>query len=90
MGNSFDKDPDAVLDYYIDWSEWLDETDSVASSTWTVPDGISADTNAYTATRTEIWLSGGTAGEWYHLTNHITTTDGREDDRTIIIVCRQR
>ena len=83
---TFHKDPDAVLDYQIDWSDWLD-TDTIADSTWTAPDdGITMDSDEASTTATVVWLSGGTAGDIYTLTNHITTDGGREDDRSIQIV----
>lgn len=82
--NEFDKDPDDVLDYAIDWSTWLGE-DTITASTWTEPDGITVDSSTNTTTTATIWLSGGTLGEAYSLTNHITTAAGRERDRTIVI-----
>lgn len=82
---TFVKDPDAVLDYTEDWSEWMVSGDSIVSSSWTVPTGITKDSDAFTGTETVVWLSGGTVGQVYQLTNHIVTADGREDDRTIAI-----
>lgn len=87
--NKFIKDPDAVLDYSIDWSDWLG-SDTISTSTWEVDSGITEDSNSNTDTVTTIWLSGGTAGKKYELTNRITTTGGRTDDRTIIIVVRNK
>lgn len=78
----FSRDPDSVLDYLIDWTAWLD-TDTIATSTWIVPDGITKASDSHTATTTTIWLSGGTAGTGYPITNRITTAGGRTDDRTI-------
>lgn len=80
----FNKDPDAVLDYTIDWSDWLG-SDTITASTWTVPAGITNDSDSNTTTKAIIWLSGGTAETTYECINHITTTGGREDDRTLII-----
>jgi len=87
--NEFVKDPDAVLDYQIDWSTWLD-SDTISVSTWTVPAGITKDSDTNTTTTTTIWLSDGTHDENYEIVNHITTAAGREDDRTITIACRQK
>lgn len=82
--NKFIKDPDAVLDYQVDWSVWLGD-DTIASSTWIVPDGITKGFDANTTTTATIWLSGGIAGLNYTITNRITTDNGRTDDRTITI-----
>ena len=87
MSCAFDKDPDAILDYYIDWSDWLTGSEVLASSTWTVPTGIVKDSDGNSDTVTQIWLSGGTVGRVYRVINHIKTNSSpvREDDRTLTI-----
>jgi hypothetical protein len=86
MGKTFVrvKDPDAVLDYQFDWSDWLG-SDTVSTSTWTVPTGITKVTDTKTTTTTTIWLSGGTAGNEYTITNRIVTAGGRTEDRSFLI-----
>lgn len=86
---SYVKDPDAVLDYQIDWSAWLD-SDTITTSEWIVPDGIVKDSDSHTDTAATIWLSGGTLNTTYLVTNRITTAAGRTDDRTIRITVRDR
>jgi len=78
---TFYKDPQAVLDYTIDWADWL-ETDLISTSTWTVPSGLTEGTHTNTTTTTTAWISGGTEGVVYEITNHIVTAAGREDDRS--------
>jgi hypothetical protein len=90
MTNVFTKDPDAVLDYQFDWSAWLDEGDSIASYELTIPTGITKDSDSATGTAVTLWLSGGTDGEGYKITCHITTSAAREDDRSIYIRCTSR
>lgn len=82
--NEFYKDPSAVLDYTIDWSDWLD-TDTISTSSWTVPSGITQSAETETTTTATVWLSGGTADNVYEVTNTITTAAGRTDQRTLII-----
>ena len=89
MPREFFKDPDAVLDYQVDWSDWLD-SDTILSSDWTVPTGITEDSDTNTTTTATIWLSSGTVGTEYSLVNRIVTAGGRKDDRTIIIRVRGR
>ena len=89
MAQSFIKDPDAVLDYQIDWSDLLGD-DTITSSEWVASDGITIDSNSFADTAATVWLSGGTVGQDYAVTNHITTDGGREDDRTITIMVRQK
>lgn len=79
------KDPDSKLDYGINWLSWLDG-DTISASTWIVPAGITKDpvlADDFTATTTRIWLTGGTAGTTYELTNRITTAAGRIQDHSV-------
>lgn len=86
----FLKDPDAVLDYGFDWSNWLQTGETISTSNWTVPSGLTEDSASNTATETKVWLSGGTDSKLYGITNHITTSAGREDDRTLSIRVKNR
>lgn len=76
------KDPDEVLDYSIDWSGRLG-ADTISTSTWTVPDGITKDSDDKSTTTTTLWLSGGTEGETYSFLNRIVTAGGRTMDQTV-------
>lgn len=89
MTQTFIKDPDAVLDYSINWSAWL-STDTIDTSVWTADTGITVDSYSNTTTVATVWMSGGTAGNQYAVTNSITTTAGREEDRTIYITVMER
>jgi hypothetical protein len=84
---AFRKDPDAVLDYKWDWSAWLAaESDAISTSTFLPVDGLTFGTGGqsptHDSTTATVWLSGGTVGSSYEVTNRITTTGGRTDDRT--------
>jgi hypothetical protein len=86
---TFVKDPNAVLDYQVDWSPWLG-VDTIATSAWTLPVGITQQSASNTTTTATIWLSGGTVATKYPITNRITTAGGRTDDRTITISVKER
>lgn len=73
------KDPDATLDYKVDWSSWLG-TDTIASATWVVPSGLNEVTSGNTTTTATVWLSGGTLKKTYLVTSRITTAAGRIND----------
>lgn len=93
--NPIVKDPDAVLDYGHDWSDWLAEGETITESTWStdpLEDGIEiVDASAtFDDTSTTVWLRGGTPNQTYVVSNHITTTEDREDDRSLEIHCRER
>jgi hypothetical protein len=87
--NTFTKDPDAILDYTFDWSEWLG-TDTISTSAFTLTSGLTKDSDSKTTTTTTIWLSGGTSGSTYLVTNRIVTAGGRTEDRSIMIEVRSR
>ena len=87
---TFRKDPDSVLDYGIDWSIWLASGETISTSAWTVPVGITKDSDSKGDTSTLIWLSGGAAGSTYELANKIVTSDNRTVERTIEIIVGER
>lgn len=86
------KDPDALLDFSIDWSGWLKSGENISTVTWTVPPGIVEAVSTHDDTSMTIWLSGGTAGEDYAITGSIITTasPARQDERTFLVTVRER
>ena len=91
------KDPQAVLDYAFDWSGWLAAAETISTATVTasgtglvVGTGPTPPAPAIVAGVVTYWLSGGTVGTTYDVTCHITTSQGRTDDRTDQIEVRQR
>ena len=92
MSISFIKDPSDVLDFKIDWSAQLtqDGSDTIATSTWTVPTGITQNSESETTTAATIWLSAGTADTDYDCVNTIVTAASRTYQRTITIKVRNR
>jgi len=64
-----------VLDYEFDWSTngWLESSEEISTSTWVAITGITVETYSNTATTATVWVSGGTSGETYKLTNTIVT-----------------
>jgi hypothetical protein len=79
------KDPDAVLDYVFDWSRWLAGDETIVDSNVEASAGINLDSQSNSSTAVTAWISGGTTGQPYTVTNRITTNLGRIDDRTITI-----
>lgn len=77
-----DKDPDDVDSFGINWVPRLNG-DLIATSTWSVPDGLTQDLSSNSTTSTTVWLSGGTDGDDYEVLNRITTTGGRTIDQTV-------
>ncbi len=85
----FQKDPVALLDYSVDWSQWL-AADTISTSNWTVPTGLTQVTSTNTATKTTVWLSGGTLGTVYTIKNIVTTSGGRTDERSFDVELVQK
>jgi hypothetical protein len=83
------QDPSAVLDWGMSWSSWLG-TDTITTSTWTVQTGLTKGADTHDATTTTVWLSGGTLGTRYAVTNRVVTAGGRTDERTFHITIKDR
>lgn len=92
MASQYIKDPQATLDYVIDWAAWLATGETITAFTVTVPTGLTQATPAPSATATTVtvWLAGGTPGQRYTVTVHVTTSAGRQDDRSIQILAQDR
>ena len=89
MTNKYIKDPQAVLEYKIDWSAWLPTGDTIIDSVFAcLSDGLTITDSSFDSTSATVWLSGGTVGEKYVVTDHVTTAAGRQDDRSITITIK--
>jgi hypothetical protein len=83
------KDPNDVDSFGINWATRLDG-DLISTSDWIVPTGLTEDSASNTTTTTTIWLSSGTDGDDYEITNRITTTGGRTLDQTVKLKVRAK
>lgn len=96
VGHFIEKDPYAVLDYSLDWTNWMPTGDTISAITITAetisgdaaPLAIDSSTNTdYIATAN---ISGGTAGNIYNVEYKITTTNGLKDSRNFRIKVVER
>lgn len=78
----FSKDPNDVLDYMVNAATWLG-TDTISSVSWTVPTGLTKDSQSNTTTTATIWVSGGTVGTEYEVLCRVVTAGGKTKDWTI-------
>ena len=83
------KDPDSVLNYSLDWSEWLDGA-AIDDHEVTASDGITIDSSSVEGAAVLWWLSGGEAGRTYRITVEVSASDGRVDQRSVIVRVRDR
>ena len=84
------KDPQAVLDWTWDWTTWLQPNEQLTSSAFAATPGITIDSISNSTNKATVWLSGGTPGIPYQVTNTITTNQGRTDERSITIRVKDR
>jgi hypothetical protein len=89
------KDPDAVLDYSIDWgADYLGDTDTLAESSWSVlPDetgGVAIAASDLGDTVATVTVGGGVAGRIYRVSNRVVTQAGRVDERSIVLRVEKR
>lgn len=92
----FIHDPSAILDYTIDWLDWLG-TDTIATSVWSIDYGsggtvsdLTIQSNSNTTTSATVWLKLGVVGRIYGVRNRIVTTSGRTEDCTIEIAVENK
>ena len=88
------KDPDALLDYSIDWgAEYLDG-DLLSGSAWSVTPaeagGVDVVGDDFSATVASVKAGGGNPGKLYRLVNQVTLQSGRIDSRSIMLRVEKR
>lgn len=87
---TFEKDPEAVLDYKWDWTEWLGE-DTIQTVLITVEAGdIVIEEEISDSKTVTVWLSGGTINEPTIVTCRVTTAEGRTDERSARFYVKDR
>ncbi len=85
------KDPNEVLDYQMDWSDRLEDGETILTSTFVVASGdIAKDSQEFSGALTTVWFSGGTEGVKNVITNRVVTSDGRTYDESAIIRIRSK
>lgn len=80
----YEKDPDGIQDYVFNWAQKLNG-DTISTSTFLLPDGLTSVSTSNTTTTATIFVSGGSAGAMYRITNRITTAGSRTRDWTYYI-----
>ena len=87
------KDPDAALDYAIRWPDTVLDGAAISAASWSIepdePEGISVSSDFIDGSETGARFSGGLAGQVYRAACHITLSDGRAADRSLVIRMEQ-
>lgn len=83
-------DPDAYLDYRIDWSSWLDG-DTIDAVEWITSDQVTLDRESHDDTTATVWARiDAPLRTWLPVTCRITTAAGRVEDRTFTLVATDK
>ena len=80
------KDPDAILDYEMDWEDVMNlvtPADTIDTSSWVTDGNMTIDSNTFTSNSATVWLSAGTLNSFEKVVNTIITTGGRKHVKTI-------
>lgn len=86
---SYQKSPGSIEQFPIDWSGELADGETIETSNWTTPLGLTFITKQNDTTTTTVAYSGGTAGQVYEAKNTITTSAGNALEQTIFIDVEQ-
>lgn len=87
QGLQISKDPEALLIYTLDWSQWLETGDSLSTASWEIvarandPDPLLKISDGIQGDKTYIELDEGQVGKSYTVFCKITTANGLEDRR---------
>lgn len=85
-GPFYTQDPSAVLDYGLDFTQWLSPGDTLESVEFQPNSGdVNVLSQDCTGTLAVVWLDSIVNGSVTPVTCHITTTGGRQDDRTFTV-----
>ena len=99
QGSYIVKDPDSIITYQVDWSEWLSDSSNVSLSTWTISTVAGDGANALAVVSegiraaenyTYVEVRKGTHGNTYVLKNTVTTDDGTVDVRRFCVRVEDR
>lgn len=83
-----EKDPGVILDSTVSWGLWLSKHgEAVDRFEWELPEDLDAEAEFSSRSRSQVWLSGGTAGKSYLVTNRIVTRRGRKKAFSFSVVC---
>jgi hypothetical protein len=85
----FLKDPDSVEDYEFNWIGELNG-DTISTSSFLLPDGLTQVSASNTTTTATVFVSGGSSGHTYRITNRIVTAGGRTHDSTYRVYVMDR
>jgi hypothetical protein len=84
------KDPQDSVWYTVDWTDWLATAETISTTDWTVPTGITQAAVTATSKTSLIKLSGGTAGVTYKIACKATTSTAQVVERSFLVPVANR
>ena len=88
------KDPEAALDYAVDWGADYLASETLAESDWRVTPveagGVDVVDSRFDEATATVTAAGGVLGHLYQLTNHVLLSSGRTDSRSIVLRIEKR
>ena len=95
-GIYIDKDPNAELDYTLDWGEYTQAGDAIDTATWSAstisgdPSPLVIGVATVNNDKASVLISGGTAGNIYNVEFRIVTDNSKQDSRNFRIKVVER
>jgi hypothetical protein len=90
----FLKDPDAVIDFGVDWTTALGAGATIAESAWSIAPvetgGLAQVSASLDGSVSTVRLSGGVPGHLYQVGNRVTLADGARDERSLTVRVENR
>lgn len=84
-------DPQAVEDYGFDWTAWLGPAETITAQSVIADDGGVTITNVALAGGVVSYrVSGGAVNTDQRVTCHVTSSTGRQDEKTDVFMIRDR
>jgi len=88
------KDPEAALDYAVDWGAEYLNGELLSQSSWQVVPvelgGLQVIAERFDERLSTVTAAGGVAGHIYQLTNHVVLASGLSDSRSIVLRVEKR
>ncbi|MDE3060739.1 MAG: hypothetical protein KGJ06_06990 [Pseudomonadota bacterium] len=85
---NLEQTPAELLDWTINWASRGLGSDTILTSEWSQSsEDFTVSDTSNTGTTATFWLTGGTAGNTYTITNTVTTSGGRTLQETVSYIC---
>jgi hypothetical protein len=82
--------PDDVVIYPFDYTDWLNDDETITDSTWTPDSGITVESDSSTASGTTAKVSVSVSCGTLRAVNHITTSLGEQLSRTLTLIIEEQ